>query len=85
MRGMVIEISKHSKNVQSRTEIKYIDIPCDPWYLGLEVPDVSTALFLTWHKAGMRMPEELIESSRLKLQARREQGVRDEVKRVSKW
>ena len=85
MRGMVIEISKHSKNVQSRTEIKYIDIPCEPWYLGLEVPDVSTALFLTWHKAGMRMPEELIESSRLKLQARREQGVRDEVKRVSKW
>lgn len=72
LRGMVIEVSKHSKNVQSRTVIRYVDLPCEPWYLGLEVPDASTALFLTWHKAGMRMPEELIESSRRKIQEKRE-------------
>jgi hypothetical protein len=71
MRGMVLEISKHSKNVQSRTEIRYIETPCDPWYLTLQVPDCSTALFLTWHKAGMKMPEELVESSRRKLEMRR--------------
>jgi len=74
LRGMVIEVSKHSKNVQSRTEIRYIDMPCEPWYLGLEVPDAATALFLTWHKAGMKMPEELIESSRRKLQEKRERS-----------
>lgn len=72
LRGMVIEVSKHSKNVQSRTEIKYIDLPCEHWYLGMEVPDAATALFLTWHKAGMRMPQELVESSRKKLQEKRE-------------
>lgn len=73
LRGMVIEVSKHSKNVQSRTEIRYVETPPEPWYLSLEVPDPSTALFLTWHKAGMRMPEELIEASRRKLQEKREQ------------
>lgn len=72
LRGMVIEVSKHSRNVQSRTEIRYIDMPCEPWYLGVEVPDAATALFLTWHKAGMRMPQELVESSRRKLQEKRE-------------
>ena len=71
LRGMVIEVSKHSKNVQSRTEIRYIDLPCDPWWRGAEVPDASTALFLTWHKAGMRMPSELVESSRRKLEEKR--------------
>jgi hypothetical protein len=72
LRGMVIEVSKHSKNVQSRTEIKYIDIPCEPFWRGLEVPDCATALFLTWHKAGMRMPQELIEASRKKIQDQRD-------------
>jgi hypothetical protein len=71
LRGMVVEISKHSKNSQSRTVVRYVEMPAEPWYLGLEVPDAATALFLTWHKAGMKMPEELVESSRRKLEEKR--------------
>jgi hypothetical protein len=82
---MVVEISKHSKNVQSRTVIQYVEQPCEPWYLGMEVPDVSTALFLTWHKAGMRMPEELVESSRRKLQERESRLARREENRSRDW
>ena len=68
---MTLEVSKHSKNVQSRTEIKYVDTVADPWIMGLNVPDAALALFLTWHKAGYAMPQELIENSRRKLDLRR--------------
>jgi len=71
LRGLVVEISKHSKNVQSRTELVYVERPCEPWFLGLEVPDVALALYLTWHKAGMRVPKELEEHSQIKMQERR--------------
>lgn len=59
LRGMVIEVSKHSRNVQSRTDLTYIDIPCEPWWNGLEVPDPLIALYLTWHKAGFVMSQQL--------------------------
>jgi len=85
LRGMVIEVSKHSKNVQSRTEVRYIDMPCEPWYNTIETPDVSTALFLTWHKAGFRMPEELVESSRRKMAERRERMAVGSTLRKSEW
>jgi hypothetical protein len=71
LRGMVIDVTKHSKNVQSRTEIKYCDRMPDPWYLALDVPDCCVALFLTWHKAGLKMPNELVESSRRKLEMKK--------------
>lgn len=56
LRGMRLEVEKHSRSSQSRTEVRYVEAPCDPWYLGLAVPDVQLALYLTWHKAGMVMP-----------------------------
>lgn len=68
LRGMVIEVSKHSKNVQSRTEIRLIDIPCEPWFYSIDPPDVTLALYLTWNKAGFRMPQELRELAQRKLQ-----------------
>jgi hypothetical protein len=82
---MVIEVSKHTKNIQSRTEIRYCEHPCEPWFLGLEVPDVATALFLTWHKAGFRMPQELVEESKRKLEERRRRGITGEVTAVPGW
>jgi len=57
LRGMTIEVSKHSKSVQSRTELAYVDRICEPWFLSLGVPDPCLALYLTWQKAGMAMPE----------------------------
>jgi len=56
LRGMMLEVSKHGRSLQSRTEIAYVEHVCPPWYLGIPVPDVQLALFLTWHKAGMAMP-----------------------------
>jgi hypothetical protein len=57
--GMVLEFSKHTKNPQSRTDIRYIDIPVEfPWRM-CEVPDIFLALYLTWNKAGHRIPQEL--------------------------
>jgi hypothetical protein len=78
LRGMVLQVNKHSKNPQSRTEMHYVDEACAPWYLSIEVPDPALALFLTWHKAGMDMPRELIEASRRKLEVRRLRGTRGE-------
>lgn len=57
LRGMRIEVAKASKNPQSRTSVSYVSQPLEPWYLGMEVPDVALALYLTWHKAGMIMPQ----------------------------
>lgn len=64
LRGMRIEVSKTTKSVQSRTVVEYVSIPCEPWYLGMEVPDVAQALYLTWHKAGMIMPKQFAERMR---------------------
>lgn len=61
LRGMVLELSKHSLSKQSRTDVAYIDRPVPPWYLDLEVPDVRKALFLTWRKAGFEIPPGLSE------------------------
>ena len=56
LRGVCLEVEKHSRSNQSRTEVRYVEAPCEPWYLGLAVPDVQLALYLTWHKARMVMP-----------------------------
>jgi hypothetical protein len=56
LRGMTIELTKHSRSVQSRTEVVYVDETCPPWYREVGVPDVLLALYLTWHKAGVKMP-----------------------------
>jgi len=61
LRGMRIEVSKTSKSIQSRTIVAYVEQPLEPWYLGMDVPDVQLALYLTWHKAGMRMPQQFAE------------------------
>jgi hypothetical protein len=58
---MVLEVGKHGSKVQSRTVITYVEHVCPPWYLQLSVPDAQLALFLTWHKAGMEMPEQFRE------------------------
>jgi hypothetical protein len=56
LRGVCLEVEKHSRSNQSRTEVRYVEAPCEPWYLGMAVPDVQLALYLTWHKARMVMP-----------------------------
>lgn len=88
LRGVMIEVSKHSKSAQSRTDIEYVDRVADPWYLGLDVPDCALALFLTWHKAGYRMPQELVEHSKRKLElkkARIEDRAARERDRLGSW
>jgi len=57
LRGMILEVSKHGRSMQSRTELAYVEHVCPPWYLGIPVPDVQLALYLTWHRAGFQMPE----------------------------
>lgn len=59
-RGMVLEFSKHSKSVTSRTDVQYIEREEPPWYLALEVPNVKRALAVTWKKAGFRMPDGMV-------------------------
>ena len=61
LRGLMVEFSKHSKQSQSRTEVKYIDHPPPLWIDGLDGPDVGLALYLTWEKAGFGVPTDLRE------------------------
>lgn len=56
IRGMRIEVSKHSRAAQSRTEIRYCDEVPPMWIADINAPDPALALYLTWNKAGMRMP-----------------------------
>lgn len=57
LKGLVVEISKHSFSRQSRMELKYVDREEPPWWREIDVPDIELALWLTWQKSGYDMPE----------------------------
>lgn len=57
LRGLRVVVRKHSKNPQSRTEVQYIEESPGNWYLSLIAPDPALALYLTWNKMQMAMPE----------------------------
>lgn len=59
LRGMVLDLSKEGRHRQSRTHVTYCGELASDWALGQDVPDVGLALYLTWVKAGCRVPEEL--------------------------
>jgi hypothetical protein len=61
LRGMVVDMRKEGKHRQSRTKLTYLDQEASHWALGLDVPDVGLALFLTWDKAGFRLAPEVRE------------------------
>jgi hypothetical protein len=58
IRGVQIEVFKHSKSAQSRTQINYIDEIPPLWIASCDIPDPALALYLTWSKANMPMPSE---------------------------
>ena len=74
LRGVCLAVEKHSRSNQSRTEVRYVETPSEPWYLGLQVPDVQLALYLTWHKARMVMPVAFSERMSESLQKARTSG-----------
>lgn len=57
MRGMVLEISKHSFSRQSRMEVRPIDREEEPWWREIDYPDPKAALYFGWQKAGFDCPE----------------------------
>jgi hypothetical protein len=66
---MRLNVRKHSKNVQSRTEIIYVEESTGQWFLSLKAPDPSLALYLTWNKMQMAMPASFV--SRMKDEVQR--------------
>lgn len=64
LRGMRLEVGKSGRSAQSRTVVTYVDRPCEPWYLGIVVPDIQLALYLTWYKSNMVMPSGFAERMR---------------------
>lgn len=56
MKGVVIELAKHSHARTSRTEVRLVDKEPGPWIHMLQVPDLKRALILTWDKANMPIP-----------------------------
>lgn len=57
LRGMVVEISKHSFSRQSRMELRYIEREEEQWWKEIDFPDIKTALYLGWQKAGYEVPD----------------------------
>lgn len=57
LRGLRIDVRKHSKSLQSRTEIIYVEETAGQWFLALKVPDPALALYLTWKKMNVAIPE----------------------------
>lgn len=56
LRGMVIEVTKSSTHRQSRTNVAYADQAAPVWIDSITAPDPALALYLTWHRAGLKMP-----------------------------
>jgi len=54
LRGMWVELYKHSHSVRSRTECRCVREDPGHWWRSLEVPDPGVALELTWRKAGFK-------------------------------
>jgi len=59
LRGMMLDLSKAGRQRQSRTVVRYVEQEAPAWAMGLDVPEVGLALYLTWQKSGCRVPEEL--------------------------
>ena len=57
LRGVVMEISKHSFSRQCRMEIRPVVNTEGPWWREIDYPDPRTALYLGWQKAGYDVPE----------------------------
>lgn len=57
LRGLMLEISKHSLSRKSRMEV--INVPGDPgtWFEKLPPIDIEQALRATWSKAEMKVPD----------------------------
>jgi hypothetical protein len=67
LRGMSIEVEKHSRSAQSRTVVTFVDRPSPIWTDSAECPDVELALYLTWHKCGATMPRGMQERMEVRL------------------
>ena len=61
LHGLMIDVTKHSKNVQSRTVVTEVREAPPAWIYTIDPPDVCLALFLTWQKGNFRMPREFAE------------------------
>jgi hypothetical protein len=57
LRGMHIELSKHSLSAKSRTTIKFLEMGNEAWWRSLEMPDPKVALELTWRKLNVKIPK----------------------------
>jgi hypothetical protein len=56
LRGMWLELSKHSFSKQSRMECAYVEKEAPVFTRSLQSPDVKGALRATWEKAGIELP-----------------------------
>jgi hypothetical protein len=57
LRGLTVEISKHSFSKRSRMEVKCVGRSDDVWWQETDYPDIQTALYLGWQKQGYETPE----------------------------
>lgn len=60
-RGMAVDLCKQGSQRQSRTVLRYLEEEGTAWAMGLDVPEVGLALYLTWTKAGCVVPSALRE------------------------
>ena len=57
MRGMIVELSKHSFSRNSRMELRLVERVEGPWWREIEEPDRRLALHLCFEKGGHDLPE----------------------------
>jgi len=57
LRGMWLDLFKHSFSKNSRMEVTYVDKPIDRRFLTFQCPDIRKALESTWRKAGVPIPD----------------------------
>lgn len=57
LRGLMLEITKHSLSRKSRMEVAEIVGDPGDWWQGFKVIDLKEALLATWSKAEMQLPD----------------------------
>lgn len=64
LRGLWLELTKQTSAKQSRMEVSLVQKDPGDWYLGLGIPDIQKALYATWGKAGMEIPQQYVRADK---------------------
>ena len=74
LKGLIMEARKTGKASQSRTKLTFLHREPPDWINQIDPPDCGLALYLTWSKAGMAIPDPMQRAFERRKQLRKEKS-----------